>query len=60
MKHPLYLVYPDSAESGTLETLPDTEGLELIRESKFLENYPNPQQDLHYFGSNFGKHTEPT
>jgi len=47
MKHRLYLVYPDGAESGTLETLPDTEGLELIKESKFLENYhelPSPNK----------------
>jgi hypothetical protein len=39
MKNTLYLVYPDSAESGTLETLPETEGLELMRESHFFDHY---------------------
>ena len=35
----LFLVYPDSAEAGTIETLPHTEGMELIRESSFLDSY---------------------
>ena len=33
----LYLVFPRNAESGTLETLPDTKGMQLIREDEFLE-----------------------
>ena len=41
MNTKLYLVYPDSAESGTLETLPKTEGLELLGESDFLNRYIN-------------------
>jgi len=39
MKNTLYLVYPDSAESGTLETLPNTKGMELLQESYFFDNY---------------------
>ncbi len=33
----LYLVFPQSAESGTLETMPDTKGMRVIREDEFLE-----------------------
>ena len=39
MNKSLYLIYPESAESGTIETLPPTEGLELVKEDYFLENY---------------------
>ncbi|WP_242117785.1 ATP-grasp domain-containing protein [Aestuariivivens sediminicola] len=41
MKDTLYLVYPDSAEAGTLETLPETEGLIRMSEGSFLEDYDN-------------------
>ena len=41
MRPSLYLVYPDHAESGTLETLPQTVGLELISEEVFLQQYHN-------------------
>ncbi|OJJ20347.1 hypothetical protein BKI52_17950 [marine bacterium AO1-C] len=37
MNNSLYLVYPKSAESGTLETLPATKGMTLIQEDDFLE-----------------------
>ncbi len=30
MNSKLYLVYPDHSESGTIETLPNTKGMELI------------------------------
>lgn len=33
----LYLVFPKSAESGTLETLPSTKGMQVIQEDEFLE-----------------------
>lgn len=33
------MVYPDQAEAGAIETLPETEGLELVSESAFVENY---------------------
>ncbi|WP_242155325.1 ATP-grasp domain-containing protein [Aestuariivivens sediminis] len=39
MNSKLYLVYPDHSESGTLETLPDTNGMELIAERDFLDKY---------------------
>ena len=39
MKNTLYLVYPKSSESGTLETLPETEGMKLIPEDDFVNNY---------------------
>ncbi len=38
MENGLYLVYPESAESGTLETLPETAGMEVMPESLFLAN----------------------
>lgn len=39
MENNMYLIYPESAESGALETLPDTEGMELLTERQFAENY---------------------
>ena len=39
MKETVYLVYPASAESGTIETLPKTEGMILIQEDVFLDQY---------------------
>jgi len=41
MKNTLYLVYPKSAESGAIETLPNTEGVELVREDIFIRNHDN-------------------
>ena len=37
MNKKLYLVYPKSAESGTIETLPNAEGMNLINEDEFLK-----------------------
>jgi len=37
MDNLLYLVFPQSAESGTLETLPITKGMQVIQEDKFLQ-----------------------
>ncbi|WP_370476519.1 ATP-grasp domain-containing protein [Tamlana flava] len=39
MKNTLYLVYPKSAESGTIETLPKTDGMKLVQEDDFLKNH---------------------
>lgn len=39
MKNTLYLVYPKSSESGTLETLPETEGMKLIPQDDFVNIY---------------------
>jgi len=35
MSNNLFLVYPENAESGTIETLPETENLSLINEDQF-------------------------
>ncbi|WP_223548607.1 ATP-grasp domain-containing protein [Aestuariivivens sp. NBU2969] len=39
MKNKLFLVYPESAESGTLETLPNTEAMELVQENSFIDRF---------------------
>ena len=39
MANTLYLVYPKNSESGSIETLPKTEGMQLIQEDFFIENY---------------------
>lgn len=44
MENNIYLVYPNNAESGTLETLPKTKGMILIKDSD-LHNYTFNKQD---------------
>ena len=36
MNEVLFLVYPESAEAGAIETLPKTQGMTILREDEFL------------------------